>query len=222
MPNIPWDLVPLDLPGEVTRRAIPRRFAPQQDLFLQGELPVEIFVLISGRTKVWRLNEHGVAATLLMLGGGEVVGTLGMINGTTNPVSVSAIDAVTAVSWPVSLLREAMAGSAKLANGLLRIVTRRAAQLVDRFDDVANRPVEERLARLLLRLAGELPLDDEALTIVLELRQQEVADMCFSTVPTISRTLAAWERSDVVEVSRGRIRINHVSQLAMIAGIPVD
>jgi len=217
-----WDVFPLELSLDLKRAATIRRLDPGQDLFLQGDKSGEIFAILSGRTKAWRVKEDGVLCTMLLLGPSEIIGAVGMMQGAINPVSVTALDKVTAACWPVTLFHETLRHDNDLANLLLQVVARRAEQMTDRFDDVAGLPVEERLARLLLRLSfqnGRLGGDS---SVVLKLRQQDLADMCFTTVPTVSRTLTSWEQSGIVVASRGRIRIPRLARVAALTGVELD
>jgi CRP-like cAMP-binding protein len=214
-----WDVFPLQLPPDLKQSAVIRRFEPGEDLFLQGDKSGEIYALLSGRTKAWRVKEDGVMCTMLLLGPSEIVGAIGMMQGEVNPVSVTALDKVIAACWPVSRFREALRHDIALANLTLQVVARRAEQMTDRFDDVAGLPVEERLARLLLRLSWQNGRIAGESSVVLKLRQQDLADMCFTTVPTVSRTLTNWEKDGVVASSRGRIRIPRLSRIAELTGL---
>jgi CRP/FNR family transcriptional regulator, nitrogen oxide reductase regulator len=216
------DIVPLQMSPEFERGAVRHHFAPNQDLFLQGDDPIEVHALLTGWTKLWRLNERGTASTLLMLGRGEILGSIAVIQHTTNPVTATAINPVTSLAWPASVFRDAVGHSAELSASVLRVIARRAAQLVDRFDDVVGLPVEARLARLLLRLAGETGKREDGFILRLDVRQQDLAEMCATTVPTVSRTLATWRRDGLVSASRGHLRLAHLPRLAEIAGLQLD
>lgn len=220
--TISWDIFPLRLSPDLRDAATICRFEPGHDLFRQEEQSSDIFAILSGRTKAWRVKEDGVVCTMLLLGPGEIVGAIGMMQGEINPVSVTALDTVTAARWPAVAFREVLRRDNVLANLVLEVVTRRARQLTDRFDDVAGLPVEERLARLLLRLSWQDGRTAGDASVVLKLRQQELADMCFTTVPTVSRTLTQWQQSGIVTASRGRIRIPRLSRIAELTGIDLD
>ena len=135
---------------------------------------------------------------------------------------MTALDKVTAASWPASQFREALRHDNDLANMVLEVVARRVEQMTDRFDDVAGLPVEERLALLLLRLSWQNGRLSGNSSVLLKLRQQDLADMCFTTVPTVSRTLTNWEQSGIVATSRGRIRIPLLSRVAELTNIHFD
>ncbi len=203
-------------------RGAERRFAAHQDLFLQGASADEIIGIVSGRVKLWRSGEDGTPCTLLLLGPGEMLGSVAVAQGTHHLTSATAIDAVVARCWPAALFRAAVRSDGDLADQFLRAVARRAEQLLDRFGDVAGAPVEIRLARLLIRLSGAYGRHDDNLAVVIALRQEDLADLAFTTVPTVSRCLSAWRDDELIETHRGRIVIPHLSRLALRAGLHLD
>jgi CRP-like cAMP-binding protein len=121
----------------------------------------------------------------------------------------------------VTQLRETMREDAALSNSLLAAATRRALQLLDRFDDTARLGTTERLARLLFRLGGGQP-GGPAGALIVDVRQQELADMAFTTVPTVSRILGRWEAQGLVTRQRGQVVVHRPAALAEVAGLEVD
>lgn len=203
-------------------RGTERRYAAHQDLFLQDASADEIVGIVSGRVKLWRSGEDGTPCTLLLLGAGEMLGSVAVAQGTNHLTSATAIDAVVARCWPAALFRAAVRSDGDLADQFLRAVARRAEQLLDRFGDTAGAPVEVRLARLLIRLSGEYGRHDDDLAVVISLRQEDLADMAFTTVPTVSRCLSGWRHNGLIETRRGSIVVPHLSRLALRVGLHLD
>lgn len=212
----------LQLPAALQSAAVQRPYAPHQDLFLQGHNASEIFGVLSGRVKLWRTSADGTACTLLLLGTGETLGSVSVAQAGTHLTSATAIDAVIAATWPADLFRSYIRTDSLFANSFLQVVSRRAVQLIERLDDVAGLSVEVRLARLLLRLSGEFGYHDDDFAVVLNLRQQDLADLAFTTVPTISRALSAMKTSGLVETRRGKIVVLNLARVANAAGIHLD
>lgn len=212
----------LPMPDAIAREAVERRFEPEQDLFLEGDAACELYGVVNGRVKLWRTLEDGSAWTVLILGPGELLGSVAVAQAGPQLISATALDHVVAATWSAPSLRAELRGSPDLADAFLRLVARRVDQLMERFGDVAGLSVEKRLARVLLRLLAGASDDDGGLAAVVEVRQREMAEMALTTVPTVSRTLSNWSRADVVRVERGRVAIPRLSRLASIAGVELD
>jgi len=202
------------------RRASLRKFAPGQDLFAQGDMAGELFVITKGRVKVWRASEDGGALTLTLLGRDQPIGTLGAADDRLNHATATAVTQVEAFVWPIEVLRQLMEHSPALTSNVLRTVTNYAEQLIERLEEMASVPVEQRIARTLLRMAqrlyGEAAIDG----CELPLSRQDLAELTSSTLPTVSRIMSRWRGERLIAGTRGRVKLLDRAALARIAGLP--
>lgn len=199
-----------------------RTLSAGENIFVEGDRAGELIGVVTGRVKLWRLFPDGTACTLLALGPGELIGSVAVAQTTPHLTSATAMSSVDLECWSAALFREELRKSAALSAEFLQQVARRATQLIDRFEDVAALPVEARLARAIIRLVGDFGMHDDALAVVLDVRQQDLAEMALSTVPTVSRVLTGWKGAGIVLGGRGRLTIPHLSRLAILAGLHLD
>lgn len=204
----------------VERRALLRKYAVGESLFTQGGSASELLVITSGQVKVWRASEDGTALTLTLLGRGAPIGTLGAANDTRNHATATALTVVEALVWPIDSLRSLMDASPTLTANVLRTVSDYTEQLIERLEEVASVPVEQRVARTLLRLAqracGQSALDG----CELSLSRQDLADLTSATLPTVSRIMSRWRMDNLIAGTRGRVRLLNSEHLARIAERP--
>jgi len=202
------------------RRARARKFAIGESLFAQGDTADELFVITKGRVKVWRASEDGSALTLTLLGRGQPIGTLGAAENRLNHATATAITPVEALAWPIEGLRQLMDVSPPLAANVLRTVTNYAEQLIERLEEVSSVPVEQRIARTLLRMArrtyGETAVDG----CELPLSRQDLADLTSATLPTVSRIMSRWRGERWIAGTRGRVKLLNMEALARLAERP--
>jgi CRP/FNR family transcriptional regulator, nitrogen oxide reductase regulator len=202
------------------RRASLRKFAPGQDLFAQGSMAGELFVITKGRVKVWRASEDGGALTLTLLGRDQPLGTLGAANDRLNHATATAVTQVEALAWPIELLRQLMEQNNVLTGNVLRTVTNYAEQLIERLEEVASVPVEQRIARTLLRTAQRLYGEAAVDGCELPLSRQDLAELTSATLPTVSRIMSRWRGEQLIAGTRGRVKLLDRAALARIAGLP--
>jgi CRP-like cAMP-binding protein len=202
------------------RRASLRKFAPGQDLFAQGSMAGELFVITKGRVKVWRASEDGGALTLTLLGRGQPIGTLGAADDRLNHATATAVTPVEALAWPIEVLRQLMEHSPALTGNVLRTVTNYAEQLIERLEEVASVPVEQRIARTLLRMAHRLYGEAAIEGSELPLSRQDLAELTSSTLPTVSRIMSRWRGERLIAGTRGLVKLLDRAALARIAGLP--
>jgi len=208
--------------SEADRNALDRRahlckFAVGESLFAQGDTADELFVITKGRVKVWRASEDGAALTLTLVGPGQPIGTLGAAEDRLNHATATAVTPVEALAWSIEGLRQLMDASPALAANVLRTVTNYAEQLIERLEEVSSVPVEQRIARTLLRMArrahGEKTVDG----CELPLSRQDLADLTSATLPTVSRIMSRWRGERLIAGTRGRVRLLNMAALARLA-----
>jgi len=201
------------------RRASLRRFAVGETLFAQGGVASELFVITKGRVKVWRASEDGGAPTLTLLGRDQPIGTLGAADDRLNHATATAVTPVEAMAWPIEGLRQLMDHNPVLTGNVLRTVTNYAEQLIERLEEVASIPVEQRIARTLLRMARRIHGAAAADGCELPLSRQDLAELTSATLPTVSRIMSRWRGERLIAGARGRVKLMDRAALARIAGI---
>jgi CRP-like cAMP-binding protein len=156
--------------------------------------------------------------TLILLGPGQPIGTLGATDARLNQATATAVTVVEALAWPIEALRQLMEANPTLAANVLRTVTNYVELLIERLEEVASVPVEQRLARTLLRLArgacGQA-VDDGC---ELPLSRQDLAELTSSTLPTVSRIMSRWRGEMLIGGTRGKVKLLDCAALAQIAG----
>lgn len=199
------------------QKTVRRSFAVDEELLRIDQAPPGAYRLISGRVRSWRPLGDGRAVTLAYLAAGQVAGLVACARASVSPVIVSATQPVVADLWPIATLRHLVAADGAFARNLLAMVADYTVLIMEKLDDTMV-PVEQRIARALLRLASEHGdwAEDDGVTVAVS--RQELADLTGSTLFTASRTLSEWQRRGYVRSSRGRVEITDPYALAGIAG----
>lgn len=204
------------------RRAHARSFATGENLFTQGDAADELFVITKGRVKVWRASEDGGALTLTLLGRGQPIGTLGAAENRLNHATATAVTPVDALAWSIADMRQLMETSPTLTANVLRTVTNYAEQLIERLEEMASVPVEQRIARTLLRMAHRAYGTETSDGCELPLSRQDLADLTSATLPTVSRIMSRWRGDRLIAGTRGRVKLLDMAALARIAEKSAD
>jgi len=134
------------------------------------------------------------------------------------PVSAQAAEDSTALVWPKRRMMEFVQDEPRMAMNAISLMAAHVQEFQDRFRQMATERVERRLARTLLRLAGQsgrkIP---EGVLIDLPLTRQDLAEMTGTTLYTVSRTLKYWEEQGLVISARERVVIVFPHGLVRIA-----
>ena len=188
--------------------------------FFQGDPATHLYILVSGRAKLLQTNQAGQQVNLRTLNEWQMFGALGAVrDNALYPATAQALQPSTALAIESSFLREMMQTRPYLNLGLMQLMTGYIMEMQERYRELATERVERRIALTVLRLAGQIGrrTGDEEMMVELPLSRQDVAEASGTTIFTVSRVLADWERRGLVEAGRERVLIRNPHGLVQIS-----
>jgi CRP-like cAMP-binding protein len=199
----------------ILRRGTARSLAGGTVIFRQEEPAAALYVVESGRVKLSQVGADGGEVLVRISGPGEAFAAIAAIDGKTYPFTATTVGETRTVHWARPVLRDLFREFPGFQAAVLAVVGTHSREMLDRFRELATESVPQRLARALLRLVPQEARDG----IVLEgLTQQDLAQICGTTLYTVSRTLSEWQGGGVVETARGRVAIRSLARLRELAG----
>ena len=168
----------------------------------------DYLMCLEGRTRIFRMSESGREVLIYKVGPGGTCAltTQCLLSGGTFPAQSVAEERTELAALPVGTFRHLMGDSAAFRSFVLNDYTRLMAGLFTLIDAVAFAPLKQRLAERLLAEAD--PRGVAAVT------HQRLADDVGSVREVVSRILAQWAESGLIELRRGAVDIVDRSSLA--------
>jgi CRP-like cAMP-binding protein len=179
-----------------------------------------VYILLSGKAKLLQSNPAGQQVNLRTINEWQVFGAIGAVRkGAAYPATAQALEASTALALQSDFLHEALQTRPYLNVSLMQLMTAYIQELQERYRELATERVERRIALTVLRLVSQIGvrLPTEETQIALPLSRQDVAEASGTTMFTVSRVLAEWERRGLVETGRERVLIRDPHGLVQIA-----
>lgn len=200
--------------------AAARRAALPRDsvLFAAGDEARHLYLIVSGRLKLVRGNAEGQEVIVRFIGSGEILGGIAALPKALYPATAVAMEDAEMAVWSREVLAPILARFPPLTTAILGVVARRMGDVQSQLQDVSTERVARRVARALLRLAGQLGRKEAGgILIDLPLSRQTLAELTGTTLFTVSRLLSGWEAEGLLEVGRERVVIRAPHGLARIA-----
>lgn len=189
----------------IADHATPRAFAKGSVVISEGDEALALYVIVSGRVKVYTTTHDGKEIILRLHGPGEYFGELTLLDGSTRSASVKAIEACKLLVLPKGKFVECSASHPQLYLKLLRDLSSRVRQLTDELKQVASMDVYQRVTKLLLDLAIR---QDGRLVVTQRLTQQELANRICASREMVSRVLQGLVAGGYITLDRRQIVIN--------------
>ncbi|TQV78692.1 Crp/Fnr family transcriptional regulator [Exilibacterium tricleocarpae] len=164
--------------------SVRRSYPKNTILFMEGDENSQLFIIESGKIRVFVNGEDGKQVTLNFMGEGEYFGELALIDG--NPRSASVMTVTDSVFVTVSRkdFQQFIAQHPEYALDMMRQLVSRIRGLTDSVKDMALLDVYGRVSQLLRRLADT---DDRVCNP--KPTHQEIANMVGASREMVSRIM---------------------------------
>ncbi len=178
-----------------------KRYPAHTVLINEGDVADTLFIILSGRVKVYAGNESGKEVSLNQHGPGEYVGEL-PLDGGVRSASVITLEPTTCALVTGANLREFIATHPDFALHLIRNLILRLRTLTDSVKSLALDDVYGRVVGLLQKLAVA---EGAHRAVPQRLTQQEIADRVGASREMVSRIFKELSLGGYLSVQGGRI-----------------
>ena len=190
---------------ELAARGQVRMFPKNTVIINEGDRGDSLFVILSGRVKVYVSDNDGREMILDLYGAGDYVGEMAL-DGRPRSASVMTLEPSACSVVTRDALREAIVGNPDVTMALISTLIDRARIATDNVKNLALMDVYGRVARLLLSLAKEQP--DGKMIVPDKMTQQDIADRVGASRDMISRIFKDLTIGGYVTVAERVITIN--------------
>lgn len=199
-----------------------RRLGPKEVLFRKGDPGNQLYGVLSGRLKVLATGRAGRELVFGVMGPGDVIGEIAMMDSEPRSASVVALETSELLTLHRRELIPFLEQHPKVAIHLAGVLAGRVRRLSAYAEDSFFLPLPARMANTLLSLAqsyGHAAAGGAPIGI--RLPQQDLADMVGTTRESVNKQLRAWEEDGLVELGRARVIVNDLEALEDIAELVV-
>lgn len=189
MNSVPAPSTPSPLAAETLRAiaasGVVRKFPKNTVLINEGDQNDSLYIILSGKVKVFASNQAGKEVVIDFHGAGEYVGEM-TLDGSPRSASVITIEPTSAAVVSRAHFREFILAHPDFALHLIEKLIQRMRRTTDNMKSLALSDVYGRLVRLLNSLATSV----EGRSVVAEkLTQQDIAERIGSSRDMISRLM---------------------------------
>ena len=176
--------------GEETLRAIAasgvvRTFPRNTILIHEGDQGDSLYILLSGRVKVYASNEAGKEVVINFHGPGEYVGEMSLM-GEVRSASMITLEPTTCAIVPRTQFRDFILAHPEFALHLIEKLIERCRNATENVKSLALSDCYGRLVRLLTSLARE---QDGRMVVPEKLTQQDIAERIGASRDMVSRLM---------------------------------
>ena len=189
-------------------RVAERRYAAKDTLFAPGDPGSQLYFLLDGTVRLYRIYGGYKEATVALLKNEGVFGELSLDEGSRQSVFAEALTGITVAVVRKSILTEVIKRRPEFALKLLSSFSERLRQSDEVIESLLDREVSARLATLLSHLGDRFGEADGSATVLkVRLTHQDLANMIVSTREAVSKVMSEFQREGLIEVRNRTISV---------------
>ena len=192
-----------------------RSFRRDTIIFHQDQAGDALYVIESGRVRMFRSAEDGQEFTVDTLGPGEYFGDMALLDGL--PRSASAFAEEDCVTYTLGRpdFQTQLSRSPEMASALLGLLSARLRKLMHHAETLAFLDVHARVRHVLVDLARRYGLKDAGGVLInVEVTQGELATMVGATRERVNRALASLRAQGLIGLRGRKMVIRDLTRLS--------
>jgi len=201
--------LPQDLAEELLLCASSRAYARGETVFLQGDPAEQVFIVLEGWVKLFRLTPNGTEAVVGVFTQGRSFAEAAVFSGVPYPVAAEAVTDCQLLAIPARTILARMRARPELCLSVLASSFMHLHGLVSQIEQLKAHTGAQRLAEFLVDLC---PVEEGACTITLPYDKSLIAGRLGMKPESLSRAFARL-REHGVTVTQNHAAIHEVGRL---------
>jgi CRP-like cAMP-binding protein len=176
----------------------------------------QLFVLQAGRVRLYKLSAEGRALTLAVLEPVTMFGEMTLVGQWMHDSFAEAMTECTIGVIGRDALREILRQYPQISLRFMELMGQRLRETENKLTDIAFKSVPQRLASVLLSLAGEAEPGGTAPSVV-RYTHQQLAEMIGSYRETVTKAMGEFRDAGLIRIDEDAIRLSDRAGLERLA-----
>jgi CRP/FNR family transcriptional regulator, global nitrogen regulator len=190
-------------------RVAERRLAAKDMIFAPGDPDDQVYFLLEGTVRLYKIYGEYKEATVALLREGDVFGELSLEETSRQNAFAEAITPARVAVVRKTVLNEVTKRCPEFALKLFSSFSERLRQSDETIESLLDREVSARLATLLSHLGDRFGEPYGSGTVLkVRLTHQDLANMIASTREAVSKEMSEFQRAGLIETRNHRIVVN--------------
>ncbi|WP_174733107.1 Crp/Fnr family transcriptional regulator [Mesobacillus harenae] len=184
-------------------------------LFQEGQPAKEMFIILSGKVQVSKMNAEGKELFLRLCSGNDIVGELTLF--TADPkymFNAKAIESGEAAAVNIDDLERLIFNNSQLAYEFFKWMNDHIRKTITKFRDLVLHGKKGALYSTLIRLSNSYGvISENGICISTPLTNQDLANYCGTARESVSRMLGELRDEGIISIERKKIVIHDLTYL---------
>ncbi len=184
-----------------------RTFGKGMIIFHKGSPGQTLYIIESGKVRIFILSESGQEISVNIYGPGDVFGELALLDGLPRSAGAVAMEKTETFTLHRDDFLRHLEAYPRMAQSIMEVLSTRVRYTTDYAESLAFLDVYGRVAAKLLELADRYGVQKEGIEIELRLTQTELASWVGATRESVNKVLGTFRDYGLIEVEGQRVII---------------
>lgn len=204
---------------QINRQKVCNIYKKGQIIFNEASYPFGVFCIRNGKIKLARLGDDGKEQITRLLKVGDVVGHRALLSGDKYTDTAIALEDTCVCFIPKKLFINILKNDTGFTFEMLKLISDGLQKTELKLIHLAQKPIRERLAEVLLSLKETYGFENDGITINVQLLREEIADLTGTATESTIRSLSEFKRDGIIELDGKRIKIINEIKLRKTANL---
>lgn len=192
-----------------------RRFAKRDSIYFEGDEPLSLYFVASGKVKTFKMNEDGKEYTVGLHGPGEFLGYVPLLMDTGHDVSATALEDTELHVIPKEDFISLVHRNHDVSMRFIKMLSNNLAEKERQLLELAYNSVRQRVAEALLQLSAKYRKEGEE-RFSISISRNDLASMVGTATESLIRTLSDLKDEGMVSMKGSLISIEDEKALKRV------
>lgn len=183
-----------------------RDFKKKSEIYREGDYPLYLYYLQSGKAKSYKTNDNGKELILNLYNEGDFMGYTDLIQDSNFSDSLETIEDSKVILIPKKVFSDLLLKNASVARKFIQLISKDVQHTYDDLLKLAYNSVRKRVSEALLLFFKDM---SESIKV----SREDLAAKAGTSLETAIRTLSDFKDEKLIEISSGKITILEAEKL---------
>lgn len=192
---------------EFTENVYVKNFKRNDVIYSEGETPSELFMLLSGKVKIYKEGVAGRSQIVRVVNAVDLFGYRACFSNQPFITAAAAFEPCAIACVPLSYVKKVIQTNAKVSWMFIQQLARTLGDSDNRTVTLTQKHIRGRLAENILYMKERYGVEEDGRTLDIQLSREDLANLSNMTTSNAIRTLSLFAQEGLVTVNGRKITI---------------
>lgn len=199
--------------ADIARMTFHRTFSRRSPIFIEGEEQTDVYFIIEGLVKVYKMDQQGSEHIISILQKGDMFPHIGLFHPGCYPGTAETLEDTQVLWMKRETFQTLISTHQEMMLKLFTVFEQKIMDLHSQLSAVLSGDVLRKLIAILVHFSKMSPVYDPPTPLTISFTHQDLANMIGSTRESVNRALNALKKEGLIDFRRGEVVLLNVSLL---------